>query len=59
MMGKIKSRWMQEAEPFEDEGFNDLIREIRKFSREFMEDNDRAEEKEYARRSQRVSLWEV
>ena len=58
-MGKIKSRWMQEAEPFEDEGFNDLIREIRKFSREFMEDNDRAEEKEYARRSQRVSLWEV
>lgn len=58
-MGKIKSRWMQEAEPLEDEGFNDLIMEIRKFSREFMEDNDRAEEKEYARRSQRVSLWEV
>lgn len=58
-MAKIKSRWMQETESFEDEGFNDLIREIRKFSREFMEDNDRAEEKEYARREQRVSLWEV
>ena len=58
-MAKIKSRWMQETESFEDEGFNDLIREIRKFSREFMEDNDSAEEKEYAKRVQRVSLWEV
>jgi hypothetical protein len=58
-MAKIKTRWMQEVESFEDEGFNDLIREIRKFSREFMEDNDRAEEKEYARREQRISLWEV
>lgn len=56
-MAKVKTRWMQEVEPFEDEGFDDLIREIRAFSHELREDNDRAEERDYERQS--ISIREV
>lgn len=57
-MAKISSRWVLESEPFDDDGgFDDLIREIRAFSRELQEDNDQAEEREYERQS--ISIREV
>jgi len=58
-MAKVKSRWMQEVEPFDDDGFDDLIQEIRGFSRELQAENDLAEEREYERARQRISVWEV
>lgn len=56
-MGRVKSLWFVEQEvndDFEDNGLNDLIREIRAFSHELAEENDLAEEKENER--QRISI---
>jgi hypothetical protein len=58
-MAKVKSRWMQEVEPFDDDGFDELIQEIRGFSRELQAENDLAEEREYERARQRISIREV
>lgn len=57
-MARVKSRWMQEPEPF-DNDLNDLILELRAFHEEFSEDNDRAEERERERARQYISIWEV
>ena len=59
-MGKVKSAWMAGFEPNDDlgdPGFDALINEIRAFSRELKEDNDRAEEKDRERARQRISVW--
>jgi len=49
-MGRVKAAWTVEREnDFQDPGFEDLISEIRAFSRELQEDNDRAEERENER----------
>jgi hypothetical protein len=58
-MAQVKSRWMQEVEPFENEGFEDLLFQIRAFTNELQEDNDRAEERENERARQRLSIWEI
>jgi hypothetical protein len=56
-MGKVKAAWTIEQEnEFQDPGFEDLINEIRAFSRELQEDNNRAEERENERARQRVSI---
>jgi len=56
-MGRVKAAWTVEQEnEFQDPGFEDLINEIRAFSRELAEDNDRAEERENERARQRVSI---
>jgi hypothetical protein len=57
-MAKIKSRSIFDSEPVDD-GFEDLLEEIRGFSREMQEDNDRAEERDNERSRQRISIWEV
>jgi hypothetical protein len=57
-MGKIKSKWMQEVEPIDD-GINDFIFELQAFSKEFSDDNDRAEERDRERARQFISVWEV
>ena len=57
-MGKIKTNWMKEVE-LDDDGINDFILELQAFSREFNEDNDRAEERERERARQYISIWEV
>lgn len=56
-MGKVKALWTLEQEhTFENDDFNDLIEEIRAFSRELQRDNDLAEEKENERARQRFSV---
>ena len=57
-MGKVKASWTLEQEHiFENDDFNDLIEEIRAFSRELQKENDLAEEKENERARQRISVW--
>lgn len=61
-MGKVKSAWMAGFEPNDDLGdpsFDVLIQEIRGFSRELQAENDLAEEREYERARQRISIREV
>lgn len=56
-MGKVKASWTLEQEHmFENDDFNDLIEEIRAFSRELQRENDLAEEKENERARQRFSV---
>ena len=56
-MGKVKASWSLEQEHvFENDDFNELIEEIRAFSRELQEENDLAEEKEHERARQRFSV---
>ena len=57
-MAQVKSRWMHESD-FVDDGINDFILELQAFSKEFNEDNDRAEERERERARQFISIWEV
>jgi hypothetical protein len=66
-MAKVKTRWMQENSSwtleqehvFENDDFNDLIQEIRGFSRELQAENDLAEERADERARQRISIREV
>jgi hypothetical protein len=56
-MGKVKASWSLEQEHvFENDDFNELIEEIRAFSRELQRENDLAEEKENERARQRFSV---
>lgn len=56
-MGKVKASWTLEQEHvFENDDFNELIEEIRAFSRELQRENDLAEEKENERARQRFSV---
>jgi hypothetical protein len=57
IMGKVKASWTLEQEHvFENDDFNELIEEIRAFSRELQRENDLAEEKENERARQRFSV---
>lgn len=66
-MAKVKTRWMlensswtlEQEHAFENDDFNDLIQKIRGFSRELQAENDLAEEREYERARQRISIREV
>ena len=57
-MSRVKTSWM-EQDSLEDEGLNELIRELKEFHLEFSDDNDQAEERERERARQFISLWKI
>lgn len=57
-MSRVKTSLMQQ-ESLQDQGLNDLIRELREFHIEFSEDNEQAEERDRERARQYFSVWKV
>ena len=58
-MGRVKTAWTLEQENREALEWDDFIEEIRAFTKELKDDNDRAEIKENERARQRISIREV